>query len=75
MTARAGLAVAVDDELEGGELPQAHGAPGVELLGGDADLGAEAELLAVDEPGGGVHEHGGGVDLVGRSGRRPGGRW
>ncbi len=35
----------------------AHGPPGVELLGGDADLGAEAELAAVGEPGRGVDRH------------------
>src|SRR3546814_4635526 len=52
----AGLAFAVDDELERGELAQAHGAAGVELLGRYADLGAEAELLAVDEAGGGRSE-------------------
>src|SRR3546814_3086783 len=63
----AGLAFAVDDELERGELAQAHGAAGVELLGRYADLGAEAELLAVDEAGGGVHDDGGGVDLAGEA--------
>ena len=54
----------VDDVLRGGELAQAHGPAGVQLLGADADLGAEAELLAVDEPGRRVDEHRGGVDLA-----------
>jgi len=36
----------------------------VELGGGDADLGAEAELVAVGEAGGGVDQHGAGVDLA-----------
>src|SRR4051794_29539512 len=40
---RTDLAVAVDDVLQRGELPQAHRAPGVQLLGRDADLGAETE--------------------------------
>ncbi len=61
------LAGAADDVLGGGELPQPHGAAGVELLGADADLGAEAELLAVDEPGRGVDQDGGGVDLAGEA--------
>src|SRR4051812_12782940 len=55
------LPVPEDDELGRGERLQAHGAPGVQLLGGDPDLGAEAEPLAVDPPGGGVHQDGGGV--------------
>ena len=58
------LPVAVDDVLHARELAQPHGAAGVELLGGDADLGAEAELGAVDEAGGGVDDDGGGVDLA-----------
>ena len=63
--------VALDDVLGGGQLAQAHRAAGVELLGADADLGAEAELLAVDEAGRGVDEHRGGVDLAGEAvGRR-----
>ena len=40
-----------------GQLGQAHRAAGVQLLGGDADLGAEAELAAVGEPGRGVDHH------------------
>ncbi len=45
------LAVAPHDELGRGELAQPHRSAGVELLGADADLGAEAELVAVHEPG------------------------
>ena len=46
----------------------------MQLLGGDPDLGAEPELAAVGERGGGIHHHRGGVDpgdeLVGRGQRR-----
>src|SRR6476661_3304062 len=49
------LTVAHHHVLGGGHLRQPHRAAGVQLLGGDADLGAEAELAAVDEPAGGVH--------------------
>ena len=49
------LPVAVDDKLGGGESVKAHGAPGVQLLGADADLRAEAELKAVRKSSGGVH--------------------
>src|SRR5580698_9737725 len=45
------------DILVGGQLPQAHWPPGVQLLGADADLGAEAELLTVGETGRGVDHH------------------
>src|SRR4051812_16541588 len=61
------LAVPSDDVLAGGELLEGHGASCVELLGGDADLGAEAEALAVDPAGGGVYQHGGGIDLAGEA--------
>jgi hypothetical protein len=47
----ADVAVAAHDVLGGGELAEAHGAAGVQLLGADADLRPEAELLAVDEAG------------------------
>ena len=57
-----------------GQLAEAHRAAGVELLGGDADLGAEAELLAVDEPGRGVDERRRRRRPRGRTGRRPRGR-
>lgn len=55
----ADVAVADDDVLGGGHLGQAHRAAGVQLLGADADLGAEAELSAVGEPRGGVDQDGG----------------
>src|SRR5438094_3415587 len=54
-TPSAGMAMARDDVLGRGHLRQAERPPGVQLLGGDTDLGAEAELAAVGEPGGGVH--------------------
>ena len=44
----------MDDVFVGGQLLQPHGAAGVQLLGGDAHLAAEAELAAVGEAGGGV---------------------
>ncbi len=53
----ADVTVADHDVLGGGHLGQAHGAAGVQLLRADADLGAEPELAAVGEPGGGVDEH------------------
>jgi hypothetical protein len=40
--------------LVAGEFAETHGAAGVELVGGDADLGAEAELATVGEAGGDV---------------------
>ena len=46
------------------------GPAGVQLLGADADLGAEAELAAVGEPGRGVDQHRRRVD---RGGEPPGG--
>ena len=56
-----GLAVAVDDVLIAAQLAEAHGSPGVELLGGDAHLTAKAELSAVGEAGGAVDVDGGTV--------------
>lgn len=52
------LAVAPGDVLDAGQGFQAHGAAGVELLGGDPDLQAVAELPAVGEPRRGVDENG-----------------
>src|SRR3954462_613327 len=40
------------------QLGQPHRSAGVQLLGGYADLCPETELLAVGEPGRGVHHHG-----------------
>ena len=46
-----GLPFALYHELPGGELVEPHRPEGVELAGGDADLGAEPELAAVVEAG------------------------
>lgn len=53
----ADVTVADDDVLGRGHLRQTHRAAGVQLLGADADLGAEAELSAVGEPRRGVDQH------------------
>ena len=42
--ASADLSPAPDHELEAAQLGQPQGAPGVELLGGDAHLAAQAKL-------------------------------
>ena len=47
----ADLAVAVDDVLVAAQLGQPHGAPGVELLGGNAHLTAKAKLAAIRKAG------------------------
>src|ERR1700716_2378909 len=64
------LTVAPHDVLVGGELAQRHGAACMQLLRGDPDLGAEAELGAVGEPGGRVHDDGAVVARVGEPLRR-----
>ena len=56
------MAGAGDDVGGGGQLRQAERPARVQLLRRDADLGPEAELAAVGEPGGGVDEHRGRVD-------------
>src|SRR5712692_3424646 len=61
------LTVAPQDVLVRGELPQAHGAAGMQLLGRDPDLRAEAEALAVGESGRGVHHDDGGIDVAGEA--------
>ena len=48
------LSVAVDDVFIGGHFGKTHRASGVHFLGGDSDLCAKAEFLAVGETGGGV---------------------
>src|SRR6266536_5974471 len=58
------LAVAPQHVLVGGELPQAHGPSGVELLGRDSDLGAEPEALTVGETSRGVHDDHGRIDVT-----------
>src|SRR5271156_196744 len=57
------LPVAAHAILEGAELLDADRPAGVHAPGGDADLGAEAELAAVGELGGGVVQHDRGIDL------------
>ena len=61
----AGLAGAPDDVFVGAQLLQAHGAPGVQFLGGDAHLAAQPELSPVGETGGGIDVDGGGIHLQG----------
>src|SRR5688500_17663022 len=58
----ADLAVSGDDVLGRGQLREAERATGVQLLRGDAEFRAEAELAAVGEPGGRVHHDRGAVD-------------
>src|SRR4026208_2476072 len=48
--------VAPHDELGRGQLPDAHRTPRVHPGGGDAPLGAQAELAAIHPPGGGVDQ-------------------
>src|ERR1700712_112047 len=55
---------AVDAIFEAGQLLGADRAAGVELAGGNADLGAETELATVGELGRGVMQHDRGIDLV-----------
>ena len=59
------MALTGHHELGGRELGKAHRAAGMELLGADADLRTEAELLAVDETGRGIHQDGGRIDAAG----------
>ena len=61
---RPDLPRAADAIFEAGELLDADRAAGVQLAGGDADLGAEAEFAAVGELGRGVVQHDRGIDLV-----------
>src|SRR6186997_2577371 len=58
----ADLTVARDDVLGGGHLLKSHRTARVQLLRRDADLGPEAELAPVGEPGRRVHDDCGGVD-------------
>ncbi len=60
---RSRLPGAADPVLEGGELLDADRAAGVHAAGGDADLGAEAELAAVGELGRGVVQDDRRIDL------------
>src|SRR5207248_10818858 len=67
------VAVSCDDPLVGRQVGGPHWAAGVELVGADADLGAQAVLTAIGEAGAGVHHHAGAVhafhELVGGLGR------
>src|SRR4051794_39881232 len=60
----ADLPVAPDDVLVRGELAQRHGPARMQLLGGDADLRAEAELGAICEARGRVHRDRAAVDFA-----------
>jgi hypothetical protein len=51
------LSVAVDDELRGRQIFQPHGAEGVKLGRGDADLCTETQLSAVGKAGLSVHQN------------------
>src|SRR5215210_1231643 len=68
----ADLALALDHVLVGGELTQPDRPPGVELLGGVADLRPHAEHGSVGEARGRVHVHAGGVDALAEGTRRAG---
>src|ERR1700712_5999787 len=61
---RPGLPGAVNAIFEAGQLLGADRAAGVELAGGNADLGAETELAAVGELRRGVVQHDRGIDFV-----------
>lgn len=52
----------MEDVLIGAKFVQAHRAAGVEAVGGDADLGAEAEFETVGKTGTGVVEDSGGIN-------------
>ena len=67
----ADLAGAPGDVLHAGQGLESHRAPGVQLLRGDPDLQAVAELAPVGEPGRAVHEHAARVDRPGEPARPP----
>src|SRR5207253_1920909 len=58
------LALAQHDPLLGRETLQPHRPARMELVGGDADLRAEAVLEAVGEARAGVDHHARGIDLA-----------
>src|SRR6202041_107124 len=58
------LSVAVNAVFEAGQLFCAHRASGVKSAGGNADLGAEAELAAIGKLGGCIVQHDGRIDLI-----------
>ena len=55
--AMADMSVSVDDVFVGGQLLQAHGSPGVELLCGNAHFAPQSEFAPVGEPGGRIDIH------------------
>src|SRR5262245_47068764 len=61
---RPDLPAAADAVFEAGELIDPDRPAGVKAAGGNADLGAETELAAVGELGGGVVQHDRGIDLA-----------
>src|ERR1700758_5525062 len=63
---RTDLAVSPRNPFGRGQFRQPHRSAGMQLLGGDADLSTETELLAVGERRRRVHHHGSGVDSVGK---------
>src|SRR5581483_1001476 len=69
------LTGSVDHVLVTGQLLDTAGAAGVQLIGADADLGPQPELITVIEPRAGVDHHGRAVDACGEfAGRRQVGR-
>ena len=62
----------MDDVFIGGQFPQTHGAPGMELLGGNAHFTAQTELAAVGKPGRGIDVHRRAVHAGGEDGFRLG---
>src|SRR5262249_25233827 len=70
--ARPGLPAAAHAVFEAGELVDPDRPARVEATGGNANLGAETELAAVGELGGGVVQHDRGIDLAQKFLRRRG---
>src|SRR6266850_2809984 len=64
LKSRSRLPGAVNAIFEARQLLGADRAAGVEFAGGNADLGAEAELAAIGELRRGVVQHDGGIDLI-----------
>src|ERR1700712_4334517 len=67
---RADLAAPPADPLGRGQFGKPHRAAGMQFLGGDADLGAEPELLTVGEARRGVDHNGSRIDAFGETLRR-----
>ena len=58
------LTVAPDYVFIGSDLGQRHRTASVKFLGGDTDLGSEAELSAIGKRGGRIHIYTRGVNLL-----------